>query len=70
MKTTALRQNAEGAGSPSSNPLELLSRLDYYGQRPWRQGHQSIDPPDATKEKDGIAALQALEHQVDHSVRD
>jgi hypothetical protein len=27
--------------TPSSNPLELLDRLDFFGQRPWRQGHQS-----------------------------
>ena len=27
-----------------------------------------IDPLDAVKEKDGIAALQALESKVDHSV--
>ena len=29
-----------------------------------------IDPPDAQKEKEGIAALQAEERQVDHSVSD
>ena len=23
------------------DPLESLASLDYYGQRPWRQGHQS-----------------------------
>ncbi|XP_013379073.1 trafficking protein particle complex subunit 11-like [Lingula anatina] len=51
---------------PSPDPLEGLSSLDYYGQRPWRQGHQSIDPPDAAKEKDGILALQYLESTVDH----
>ena len=26
---------------PSSDPLENLNMLDFYGQRPWRQGHQS-----------------------------
>jgi len=27
-----------------------------------------IDPPDVQREKDGIGALQALEHKEDHSV--
>lgn len=49
------------------NPLENLHNLDFYGQRPWRQGHQSIDPPDIVKEKEGILALQNQELKVDHS---
>ncbi|XP_036367513.1 trafficking protein particle complex subunit 11 [Octopus sinensis] len=49
------------------NPLENLGNLDFYGQRPWRQGHQSIDPPDIEKEKEGIMALQNMERDVDHS---
>lgn len=49
------------------DPLEFLDNLDFYGQRPWRQGHQSIDPPDIQRERDGIAALQNMELQVDHS---
>nr|XP_002733772.1 PREDICTED: trafficking protein particle complex subunit 11-like [Saccoglossus kowalevskii] len=52
---------------PDPNPLEDADKLEYYGQRPWRQGHQSIDPPDPAKEKDGIQALQYKELQVDHS---
>ncbi|XP_071790310.1 trafficking protein particle complex subunit 11-like [Asterias amurensis] len=52
---------------PSSNPLEDSENLEFYGQRPWRQGHQSIDPPDPQMEKEGILALQFLESQVDHS---
>ncbi|XP_041357008.1 trafficking protein particle complex subunit 11-like [Gigantopelta aegis] len=52
---------------PQHDMVERLAKLEYYGQRPWRQGHQSIDPPDAQKEKEGIAALQYLETQVDHS---
>lgn len=52
---------------PTPDPLENLNNLDYYGQRSWRQGHQSIDPPDALREKDGIQALQILESKVDHS---
>ncbi|XP_069136567.1 trafficking protein particle complex subunit 11-like [Argopecten irradians] len=49
------------------DPLEFLDNLDFYGQRSWRQGHQSIDPPDMQRERDGIAALQNMEIQVDHS---
>ncbi|XP_035690979.1 trafficking protein particle complex subunit 11-like isoform X2 [Branchiostoma floridae] len=52
---------------PSTDPLELAAKLDFYGQRPWRQGHQSIDPPDAQKEREGILSLQLLELTVDHS---
>ncbi|XP_064613188.1 trafficking protein particle complex subunit 11-like [Liolophura sinensis] len=51
----------------SPDPLENLNNLDYYGQRPWRQGHQSIEPPDSQTERDGVLALQHLETQVDHS---
>ncbi|XP_046561774.1 LOW QUALITY PROTEIN: trafficking protein particle complex subunit 11-like [Haliotis rubra] len=52
---------------PPVDPFQNVARLEYYGQRPWRQGHQSIDPPDAQKEKEGISGLQCLENQVDHS---
>ncbi|XP_077589435.1 trafficking protein particle complex subunit 11 isoform X2 [Stigmatopora nigra] len=52
----------------SFDPLELVSgALDYYGQRPWRQGYQSIDPPDQEKEKRGILTLQLHERDVHHS---
>ncbi|KAL8612906.1 hypothetical protein ACOMHN_034983 [Nucella lapillus] len=47
--------------------LDGLDHLDFYGQRPWRQGHQSIEAPDAAREKEGITALQARERKVDHS---
>uniref|UniRef100_A0A8C2Z022 Trafficking protein particle complex subunit 11 n=1 Tax=Cyclopterus lumpus TaxID=8103 RepID=A0A8C2Z022_CYCLU len=57
-----------GATSPSSEPWDTQTGgLDFYGQRPWRQGHQSIDPPDAEKEKTGILALQIKERDVLHS---
>ncbi|XP_055488023.1 trafficking protein particle complex subunit 11 isoform X2 [Leucoraja erinacea] len=53
---------------PSPDPLETPSGLmDFFGQRPWRQGHQSIEPPDNEKEKVGILALQHKERDVDHS---
>ncbi|KAK1175909.1 hypothetical protein AOXY_G646 [Acipenser oxyrinchus oxyrinchus] len=53
---------------PNPDPLETSTgSLDFYGQRPWRQGHQSIDPPDPEKEKGGILALQCKERDVLHS---
>ncbi|KAL0973941.1 hypothetical protein UPYG_G00213240 [Umbra pygmaea] len=53
---------------PSPDPLETSTGvLDFYGQRAWRQGHQSIDPTDAEKEKVGILALQMKEKNVPHS---
>ncbi|ESO05264.1 hypothetical protein HELRODRAFT_99127 [Helobdella robusta] len=49
-----------------SDLIEALNNLDYYGQRPWRQGHQSIEPPDLREEREGILSLQILEKQVDY----
>ncbi|XP_073257117.1 trafficking protein particle complex subunit 11-like [Porites lutea] len=51
----------------SMNPLENAGNLDFFGQRPWRQGFQGTEPPDAAIEHAGIIALQAQEIQVDHS---
>ncbi|KAL9982030.1 hypothetical protein ACROYT_G010816 [Oculina patagonica] len=51
----------------SMNPLENAGNLDFFGQRPWRQGFQGAEPPDAAIEHAGIIALQAQEIQVDHS---
>ncbi|KAJ7378712.1 Trafficking protein particle complex subunit 11 [Desmophyllum pertusum] len=51
----------------SMNPLENAGNLDFFGQRPWRQGFQGAEPPDAGIEHAGIIALQAQEIQVDHS---
>ncbi|XP_068596218.1 trafficking protein particle complex subunit 11 [Brachionichthys hirsutus] len=56
------------ASYSSSEPMDTQTGgLDFYGQRPWRQGHQSIDPPDAEKERTGILALQIKERDVPHS---
>ncbi|BFZ15043.1 hypothetical protein BsWGS_18082 [Bradybaena similaris] len=46
---------------------EFLGPVEFYGQRKWRQGHQSIEPPDLQVEREGILALQTKERQVDHS---
>ncbi|XP_046870034.1 trafficking protein particle complex subunit 11 [Hypomesus transpacificus] len=57
-----------GVSFPTSDPQDTPSgALDFYGQRAWRQGHQSIDPPDGEKEKGGILALQLKEREVLHS---
>lgn len=57
-----------GMGNPAPDPQETpTGALDFYGQRAWRQGHQSIDPPDTEKEKQGILALQVKERDVLHS---
>uniref|UniRef100_A0A8D0A7R5 Trafficking protein particle complex subunit 11 n=1 Tax=Sander lucioperca TaxID=283035 RepID=A0A8D0A7R5_SANLU len=67
-KTLAQQLCQAGASYPSPEPGDTQSGgLDFYGQRPWRQGHQSIDPPDAEKEKTGIVALQIKERDVPHS---
>ena len=51
---------------PTPDPL-FTENLEYYGQRPWRQGQQRIDPPDIKKEKEGILAIQLKELEFDHS---
>nr|CAB3267220.1 trafficking protein particle complex subunit 11-like [Phallusia mammillata] len=56
----------ESLNYPSPDPLAAES-MDFFGQRPWRQGHQRIDPPDVAMENDGILALQKQELQLDHS---
>ncbi|KAM9776808.1 trafficking protein particle complex subunit 11 [Syngnathus typhle] len=64
-KRLALQLRQVGPVHSSSDPLS--GGLDYYGQRAWRQGHQSIDPPDLDKEKKGIVALQLQERDIPHS---
>ena len=51
---------------PMPDPL-LCDKLEYFGQRPWRQGHQRIDLSDTTREKEGILSLQLKELEIDHS---
>uniref|UniRef100_A0A8C5RFX3 Trafficking protein particle complex subunit 11 domain-containing protein n=1 Tax=Laticauda laticaudata TaxID=8630 RepID=A0A8C5RFX3_LATLA len=53
---------------PNPDPLETpTGMLDFYGQRPWRQGILSFDLNDPEKEKVGILALQLKEKKVLHS---
>jgi hypothetical protein len=54
---------------PEPDPLTGMEQLEFYGQRAWRPGKLSAEPPDPDKEKLGIQALQHQEkHQVYHSV--
>jgi hypothetical protein len=55
---------------PEPDPLVGMDQLEFYGQRAWRPGKLSAEPPDPNKEKLGIQALQYQEkHQVHHEVR-
>ncbi|XP_017779460.1 PREDICTED: trafficking protein particle complex subunit 11 [Nicrophorus vespilloides] len=53
---------------PLPDPLEGIATMDFYGQRPWRPGKMTSDPPDPQVEWNGIKALQFLENQVNHSI--
>ena len=54
--------------SQQQPPLDLSDvQLEFWGQRPWRPGIQSIDPPDLQKEKAGIEMLQQAELSVKYS---
>ena len=50
------------------DPCLNLDHLAYYGQRPWRELSQSLEPADAELERKGIQTLQHLESCVNHSV--
>ncbi|XP_054273779.1 trafficking protein particle complex subunit 11 [Macrosteles quadrilineatus] len=53
---------------PASDPLAGTDSLEFYGQRPWRAGSLSAQPPDPTRELEGTVALQYNEkHKVSHS---
>ena len=50
---------------PSPDPLEGLTNMEFYGQRPWRVGKS--EPSDMGKEKEGIDAMLFRERRVKHS---
>ncbi|KAK5645307.1 hypothetical protein RI129_006607 [Pyrocoelia pectoralis] len=52
---------------PTPDPLENLKNIEFYGQRPWRPGKLTAEPPDPHLESRGIQALQFLETQINHS---
>ncbi|XP_029515287.1 trafficking protein particle complex subunit 11 [Oncorhynchus nerka] len=67
-QATHLCAHEASVSYPTPDHLDTPSgALDFYGQRAWRQGHQSIDPPHMEKEKGGILALQMKEKDVPHS---
>ena len=49
---------------PDPDPLISQSSLEYYGQRPWRPGKISIEPPDMELEQKGISALLYRERNL------
>uniref|UniRef100_A0A1Y1MLA7 Trafficking protein particle complex subunit 11 n=1 Tax=Photinus pyralis TaxID=7054 RepID=A0A1Y1MLA7_PHOPY len=52
---------------PTPDPLENLKNIEFYGQRSWRPGKLTAEPPDPHLESRGIQALQFLETQINHS---
>ena len=50
------------------SPIESMNNLEFYGQRPWRQGQQGMEILDQQKERDGISCLQELESKENLSV--
>ncbi|KAK4473809.1 hypothetical protein MN116_003143 [Schistosoma mekongi] len=75
-KQVSVVDSPNQSGYHSSNQLsptddvsatEKINGLEFYGQRPWRRGIQSIEPPNPLKEREGILNLQKEELKVDHS---
>lgn len=46
--------------APVSDVLEGWSKLDFYGQRPWRPGKHSLEPPEQQREMEGIKVWHVL----------
>lgn len=47
--------------SENPSPIENLTNLEFYGQRPWRQGQQGMEILDHQREREGISCLQEME---------
>ncbi len=53
---------------PNPDPLQNSTGLEFFGQRAWRPGKVSLEPPDMEMETQGVQALLHHErNQVDHS---
>lgn len=53
---------------PENDPLSGWESMEFYGQRPWRAGILSAQPPDLVREKEGFIALKYNEKfKVSHS---
>lgn len=54
--------------APVSDLLDGWSKLEFYGQRPWRPGKHSLEPPEQQREMEGIKEVQYHEvKEVNHS---
>ncbi|XP_069942864.1 trafficking protein particle complex subunit 11 isoform X3 [Cherax quadricarinatus] len=66
-RKTAL-QVCKDVSAPVSDLLEGWSKLEFYGQRPWRPGKRSLEPPEQQREAEGIMEVQYHEvKEVNHS---
>ncbi|XP_042226153.1 trafficking protein particle complex subunit 11-like [Homarus americanus] len=66
-RKTAL-QVCKEVSAPVSDLLEGWSKLEFYGQRPWRPGKHSLEPPEQQREAEGIKEIQYHEvKEVNHS---
>ncbi|XP_060529048.1 trafficking protein particle complex subunit 11 [Cylas formicarius] len=58
---------AKSMAYPYPDPLTNFDKVEFFGQRPWRPGKLSGEPPDPAVETSGIQAIQFLENQINHS---
>lgn len=66
-RKTAL-QVCKDVTAPVSDLLEGWNKLEFYGQRPWRPGKHSLEPPEQQREAEGIKEVQYHElKEVNHS---
>lgn len=66
-RKTAL-QVCKDVTAPVSDLLEGWNELEFYGQRPWRPGKHSLEPPEQQREAEGIREVQYHEvKEVNHS---
>ncbi|CAL4110444.1 unnamed protein product, partial [Meganyctiphanes norvegica] len=69
-RNTAAQVCKDVTNSPpsSTNLLEGWKDLEFYGQRPWRAGKHSLEPPDPQRETEAISVVQHHEMTiVNHS---
>ncbi|VEL33939.1 unnamed protein product [Protopolystoma xenopodis] len=55
---TVMSSQITGHPSRRSASIGSAGGIEFYGQRAWRQRNQSIEPPDAAKERAGILSLE------------
>ncbi|XP_040569787.1 trafficking protein particle complex subunit 11 [Lepeophtheirus salmonis] len=53
----AIQEEPNNFENVDMNLLENADHLEYYGQRPWRPGKATLEPPDVERENAGIRAL-------------